>query len=375
MAGPLNDIALTQLRTSVREAVMRSDLSTALQLLLEALPPERPKSRQVILLQARYTALLDDQINNTQTEQDLTVTRNNLTHDVLLFADHLSLTDFVASPANRPDLKPGHLLYQVPETMITGRNYDCLVRVAHSLPQLLEDLEATVAYTVEDIAVSEVMEIEIIDPSGQDNPAFQILLLSDGEQAVDEYSYTEWAFNVRPLRPGAHQLVLKVSILLTIQGKERTKNVVLRREIDVAAAESEAAVKPAIMRRMVRQLPPPAAEEVMNPKSGNYDYTEVIAPRIPRIDSPIIKEPATAGQGTPAPPPPVPAPTPARKHPARNWLSLAVTILLLLSAGWWISTDPFKDTDVKIDDRGSGDTSSIIFTDTLRRRDTLRIIE
>ncbi|MTB50962.1 hypothetical protein [Lewinella sp. W8] len=311
--------ALENLKQNVREATVTS-LDEGLSRLLAALPADRPKHRQLLVLRGRYHNLVGYKTNNTLAVDQLLVLENELRQDILLFTDHLSLSDFAAAPAGRPELRPGHLLYQIPDKMKVRERYACRVRIAHRLSQLLENLDPAIHHEIEAVPVAEVMEVEIIDPSAADDPAFDILLVSDGEQLVDEYSYTEWVFYVRPLRTGAQELILKVSVLITVNEKERTKNLVFTRSIEVGA--ESASITP--LRRVQTTPPGAGAGEEIWEEEGDY---EPIPPIMGRVD--------TKAPGRVPPPRPVPAPAPTATPPRRSsrpWLKIAGALLFLIVA-------------------------------------------
>ncbi|WP_020567323.1 hypothetical protein [Neolewinella persica] len=326
---------IVNLRTHVREAIIQANQDHALELLSEALPVGRAKHNQVVILKSRQSDIVLHTVNNTLSEERLDILRNNLNADILLFIDNLTTADFEPKPAHRPGLKPGHLLYQVPTNMILHKSYDCLVRIAEELNQVLEGLAGEENLVIEDIGLSEVMEVEILDPGGTDNPVFNIMLLSDGEQVVDAYSYTEWVFNVRPLQEGEHQLILKISVLLTINGKERAKNVILRRPISIVAEAAEEA-PPAKMRRMIAsenetKISMPVTEET---EAERFEPP----PNYEMFDKPLGSgAPPEVVMPAPVPSPaPVPRPNFKRKPKRRSFLSLAATFLLLVVAGVWL---------------------------------------
>ncbi len=210
------------------------------------------------------------------------------------------------------------------------QQHECLVRVAHRLEQVLQGLEQDQLVVTETVPVAEVMEVEIIDPSPTDARAFEILLVSDGEQLVDQYSYTEWIFYVRPLLEGQHDLVLKVSVLLTINGKERTKNIVFRRRIAVGTS---AAAEPtdADLRRVIAVPPADSGQEAAFPPPP-------VAPRMPtRGGGTKAEEPKMpyVPYAQPAPPPEK-ARSPRSTRPLRRWLSVAASLLVVVLAGWWV---------------------------------------
>jgi hypothetical protein len=324
---------LANLRTNVQEAIMAANPDLALERLKEALPEGRAKHDQALLLISRQSDIVLHTVNNTLSEEQLEVMRNNLTADILLFINHLTTADFGPKPAQRPSLKPGHLLYQVPAVMVLQTTYDCLVRVAEELSQVMEGIAKDEDVVIEDIGLSEVMEVEILDGGGSDDPAFDIMLLSDGEQLVDEYSYTEWVFNVRPLREGQHQLILKISVLLTINGKERTKNVILRRPISVSAKAPKNTL-PATLQRVLplKTVAPSLVEEIV-------DNDRIIPP-----SKPISTAGADGGSTRPLPAPvPTRQPDIRRKSQRGSLASLTATLLFLVFAGLWlVKSDGFE---------------------------------
>lgn len=240
---PKTSEQLTTLQTMVREAITQA-IRPALELLREALPTGRPKHHQVLKLIGRESYLAQQEINNTLSFEQLDVARNNLRSDVLLFTERLTLNDFSTQLPTHPTLRPGHLLYRIPTTMRRRVRYECIIRIADTLELLRENLDALEEdYTVEPIGVSEVMEVELIDPSPAGEPAFDILLTSSAEQYVDRYSYTEWVFFVRALREGRHMLLAKISVLIDVGGRERRKDLLIRREVEVTVLEANSREK------------------------------------------------------------------------------------------------------------------------------------
>ncbi|MBC6994007.1 hypothetical protein QWY85_08415 [Neolewinella lacunae] len=371
---------LEELKETLRTAVAEAATDEALELLRTALPPERPKHQQVILLASRYADLLQYQIGNTLDPLRIDVLRQELRQDILAFVTHLALVDFSPQAPGRPELKPGHLLYKVPPRMQVRQAHECLVRVAHQLSQVLSGIALDDSVSLEEIPVAQVMEVEIIDPCLDGVRQFDILLLSDGEQIVDEYSYTEWVFHVRPLVEGRHELVLKISVLLTVAGKERTKNLILRRPIEVRA---DAEPGPATPLQRVNTADPgavgAAAEELPNPE------TEIEATLPPPRPAP----PQAGGKGLSTQPFPSPLPhySPSTVPPddvtfssrpkkssgwLRPMLTAAATVLFLLVGFWAIDGRKSSENLTGTDDPTNG-----VRTDSLQdatdRQDSLRL--
>jgi hypothetical protein len=347
---------LAELQDRIRTAVLNNS-SKALKTLTEALPEGRAKFNQVLVLTGRANDVLDHEIGNTLSGDLLAILRNELRKDILVFTDHLTLADFGPKPDVRPELKPGHLLYKVPPVMKLREAYPCIIRIAHQLNQVLQGIEIDDSVGLEEVSLSEVMEIEVIDPSASDNPAFNILLLSDGEQFVDEYSATEWVFNVRPLREGSHSLVLKISVLLNINGKERAKNIVHQRAISVQAEVSVTEAK------FVR----PQAVEVLS-------EIEIVPTPSPPPPPPYVPAPVPV-KGSPSTPSPSPFPRPTSTRPIlnkrksrRGFLSIAATVLLLVVGALWI-TSPDSVTPRSNDTPSTGEVktpTNVVPKDTLK---------
>ncbi|NJO86827.1 MAG: hypothetical protein HC821_01875 [Lewinella sp.] len=333
---PTTQTALDDLCQNLRElAVEQPD--ELLSVLLALLPPGRAKQQQALLLQSRHKQLLQHTLGQTLAFAELNVANNQLLWDLLLFVNHLVLADFSPEAAARPGLKPGHLLYQVPERMVIGQSHPCRVRVAETLEQLRQDLETEENLAFAQVPLAEVMEVSIIDPSDPNQAAFHILLVSDSEQFVDAYSYTEWLFYVRPLRAGQHELLLKVAVLLVVEGQQRTKNLVLKRSIQVnaeAVFSQENTAAPSTMRRVV-------AVENAEAVASQPTYAE--APPSPSpfpTESDHLREPRK--QTAPAPKMRKPVNGSSR---GRRWLTVAASLLVLCLAVRLVFSETYSAED------------------------------
>jgi len=163
-------------------------------------------------------------------------------------------------------------------------------------------------------------------------------------------------FNVRPLRAGEHLLVLKISVLITVGGKERTKNIVLQRPISVLAEAVETGTE-----ELVRVVNVPGS------KSGPVEVVEPEPfPRSTTSRPPMPLPVGSSEPGAPADdsgeefsvPPPAPAPIPPAPQPApvprvpekrrsqrMRYFSIAASILLVVSFAWWLLPAGNKSVD------------------------------
>ncbi|HNP21288.1 MAG TPA: toll/interleukin-1 receptor domain-containing protein [Panacibacter sp.] len=138
----------------------------------------------------------------------------------------------------------GKILYDIPDSMKLNKQQKCVVRIAKDELTAKDSDTFTDAVKMEDIVLSGVMKVELIDIA--EPPHFTIKTISSAEQEVDAESYTEWLFWVTPLLSGVFDLILKVSVIKTIEGKERRKDLVFEKAINIAAAAEDAPVSTGI---------------------------------------------------------------------------------------------------------------------------------
>ena len=131
----------------------------------------------------------------------------------------------------------GSLLYHVPKVMQLGKNARCTIRLAFDKESLLKYLSRENNVTIEEIRISEVMQVELADPL--DEGAFQVKSLSDKEQFVEEGDYSEWQFYVKPQIEGVHPLIIRIAVIEEIRGKERKKVIVLEELINIVTAATK----------------------------------------------------------------------------------------------------------------------------------------
>ena len=137
------------------------------------------------------------------------------------------------APAKRRGPRRGKLMHSLPERMALGRDTRCEVRIAFDRITLLQDFpEAEHPMQVRDIRLSERMKVELLDP-GLSNENFKIRPITSTEQFVDEDTYTQWIFTVRALRPGRHELLVKVTAQEKRDGKWVPREIVLMEQVEV----------------------------------------------------------------------------------------------------------------------------------------------
>ncbi len=104
----------------------------------------------------------------------------------------------------------GNFLYKVPDTMIVLNSYTIIARISKKLDTLIIEENINGKFTKEVIRIESRMEVDIIDRNG-DN--FIINKINSKRQIVEDGYYTEWIFNVTPLKYGELPLDIVVTIV------------------------------------------------------------------------------------------------------------------------------------------------------------------
>jgi hypothetical protein len=88
------------------------------------------------------------------------------------------------------------------------KNYDIIVRISRSNTNVEISQNLNGKVITKNIKTSHTMQVELVDPTGE---CFKVSEVNSQKQIVDS-SYTEWRFNVTPLKSGNNKLNLVVSI-------------------------------------------------------------------------------------------------------------------------------------------------------------------
>lgn len=227
--------ALPDLQQELRDQLV-DDLAGALKALQLLLPPGSEKHQTATTLLGKLNDTNKARLRGTISNEDLQLAYNQLRSDLLDLIDGLIPADFEAAMAmpEAKKAKQGEILYRIPDTMPLGRETRCLVRIALDADAIVENITLDEYVTLKPLSrVSDLMQVELLDP-GKD-PAFEIRSINSPEQFVEDEGYTEWLFQVTPLRAGTFPLLIKVSVIELILGKERKKEIVLEEEVQVRA--------------------------------------------------------------------------------------------------------------------------------------------
>lgn len=117
----------------------------------------------------------------------------------------------------------GRILYSIPDSMTVGKTFEVFARISHSRDTVTITENVTGEVRTSVIPVSEVMEVELVDPGPEGDKNFSITKNNDGRQMIEEgETYTEWRWDVTPVKSGNKTLKIVVSV---IRGSERKQTV------------------------------------------------------------------------------------------------------------------------------------------------------
>lgn len=324
-------------------SLLTDDLAGAFRLLLVLLPAGSEKHQSATVLLGKLNDTNKASLRGTLSNENLQLAYNQLRSDLLDLIEALTEADFdPAAPAPAPQpAKQGEILYRIPDAMPLGRETRCTVRIALDADDIVENITLDEHVTLKPLArVSELMQVELLDPGRAST--FFIRSISSPEQLVEDEGYTEWLFWVTPLQAGTFPLLIKVSVIELLMGKERKKELVLEETIRISAdAEAretpEKSAGPALVFQAGteppgRNIPPPGAP----PEAEQVE--EMVMPQ-PAAPAPI-RVPASQAPESSAPPlspiytPPQQTAAPKQRQGMCLWIAAALVLLALVALIW-----------------------------------------
>jgi hypothetical protein len=115
-------------------------------------------------------------------------------------------------------LSSGQILFNPPEKMKVGIEERVEVRLTKDITEnLTEELKGPGAPQIESIKVGTCMMVKLTGDS------FDINALSSEEQVVKPVGFTEWSWDVTPLKSGRQELHLTVIVRILIPGQDEQK--------------------------------------------------------------------------------------------------------------------------------------------------------
>lgn len=330
---------LSALQATLRNVIVES-ISDCLAELKKQLPDFSAKYNALVLLESRLNDANLQRIEGTLSDDDLQLRYNQLRADLLLFINALEINDFAMPVAGAPKGKTGSLLYKIPTTMTMLQETKCVVRLAYDKAVIIRNIELTTDVRIKPVRVSEVMQVELIDPT---EPApFRIRPISDEEQFLETDDYTEWVFYVEPLLEGTFPLVLKISVVEIVLGKERMRNLTYEEDIQITATAQEVEEPTFKPTGISIDATTPSAEAPASPISD----APMIPPQAIEIDR-SVELPELEDRFQPAPPAPAPQPAPSteplveapvrasRKRSMMPLLAAMASVLLVITVAFF----------------------------------------
>lgn len=116
--------------------------------------------------------------------------------------------------SNTSNLSEGRVVYKIPEKMKIRSTYKVLVRISKSksVISIYDSLSEKVITST--LPVTQTMEVKLVDVSPSDRKSFEIVDGNNAVQIIDDGdTYTEWSWNVTPIRVGNSKLKIVISII------------------------------------------------------------------------------------------------------------------------------------------------------------------
>jgi uncharacterized protein Smg (DUF494 family) len=150
----------------------------------------------------------------------------------------------------------GKLSYHIPTQMEFEKVTRCVVRISVNEQVIQEELENLKTQN-RDIIIAEVMKVTLSEATSLEGKHFEIEAVSENKQRVrikDIKNYTEWLFNVKPIKKGTHKLSLKVYIIEKIDNEEITQQLTFEEVVIVSSKEENKVKESNVMGRLKQIL-------------------------------------------------------------------------------------------------------------------------
>ncbi len=223
---------------SVRQLIMAGKTSETLRFMRDyCLYLDSTFLTNVILLECRFNGLVQDfTIRGIMERTDYDLGIRQINHAILYLLEPLNNNRQPFIKIERDKTK-GRLLHTIPPEMALHQSCRIIVRIAFTDEIVKAGLDPSVKYNVEDIRISDLMAVELIDLNDEDT--FTIQPITDEKQAVFTEDYTQWLFKVKPLRVGNFALTLKVSVVVVVNGEKVNHNIVLEKSVHILIEQKQ----------------------------------------------------------------------------------------------------------------------------------------
>lgn len=132
------------------------------------------------------------------------------------------------------EMSDGRVVYKIPERMKIRSTYQVLLRISKSkaILSIYDSLAGTVRTS--EIPVTQTMKASLIDPSPEDSKSFLIVPDNQAIQVVDSgETYTEWTWNVTPIKIGKSKIEIVVSTVRNGIPKDVVYHDVVKVDVDI----------------------------------------------------------------------------------------------------------------------------------------------
>lgn len=228
---------LEQLQKDLLLRIARG-MGDVLKKLQELLPLESTRAAELIQLQSRLQEANKAKIRGTISQHELDLRYNRIRDDLIELIQSLQVADFSENIGGNRKGRQGSLLYNLPDQMKVSKETKCVIRLAYDENVIISNIELQPSVVLKTVRIAAVMQAELLDPAGE--PAFSIRSLSSEEQFLEEEEYTEWIFYVTPLKAGIHPLLIKISVVEIVQGKERVREIVWEEQVEIYTEQLKA---------------------------------------------------------------------------------------------------------------------------------------
>jgi putative component of toxin-antitoxin plasmid stabilization module len=345
-------------RHKLKRQIAAEGMAPVLKVLKELLPEGSERYEDVLLIESRQNEANRDRLRNLLSDEELRRVYARIRQDLMDLIDAITDDDFdpdtdeeavyQGDPPSR-----GSVLYRIPNRMPMGQATKCTVRISFEEEKLIEGIDLDQHVQIQDIRISEVMQVELLDPT--DDPPFTIRPIHSTEQFIDRDTFTEWQFLVTPRRPGTYPLLLKVAVLELIMGRERKREIVLTEEVMIVTEEQSPVTTGDQGGQAMRRATSFVLGGAQTDDSGLDGDAEEVAKKdkgrnwVPIEGADPLSDDRTTRRtsgGTSAPPSPDPSSVPtttSSKSGSWTYVVRSLTVLLLMggtAAGYLFAINP-----------------------------------
>lgn len=167
----------------------------------------------------RVGIALDKSERDLVTSSGPIITSNKLQKPVVYSIKSNNVSVDTSKPTTSSNI--GKVVYQVPDTMKVRHSYTIKVRIGFDKKEIHIEENLGTKIKESSIKISEKMTVELVDGSPDDQKSFTIVKENSDKQLIDSNDYTEWIFDVTPLRAGNKKLNLVISIIKGTDVKQK----------------------------------------------------------------------------------------------------------------------------------------------------------